>query len=215
MPYIEAALSLLDRLAAIIKLRSESRAEYFESVIHPAYGDALVVVEDYFALVRELISRLEAGEDLTSVIRWLEERRMAYLPLRIKLRGSIVEMPHHSPGVHSRDLFVKGIWGVMRGGLALSEDGHMPADEYGQGNHTVLDFLYHLSASADKSSVRRHCLARARWQLAALQRAWEDATQGYYECRDELKALRRHRDKGGDEKLTAPSKQRGTDLRSR
>jgi hypothetical protein len=54
-------------------------------LIEPVFRDAESVAKDYFQVLSELIRRIEEAEDIPPVIRWLEERRVAYLPVRMKI----------------------------------------------------------------------------------------------------------------------------------
>src|ERR1022692_3580856 len=51
-------------------------------------------------------------------------------------------------------LFVQGLWGVMKGGLSLVEDGHTQMWEYGWGDHTVFDLLKIFSQMSPASRYR-------------------------------------------------------------
>lgn len=84
------------------------------------------------------------------------------------------------------DLFHKGIWGVLKGGLSAYEEGHTPMREYGWGDHTVLDLLYKWSQEPVSENRERY-LHNAREQLRAIQAAWNDAVKGYYVYLDKLK----------------------------
>lgn len=144
------------------------------------YRDAELIVNDYMGLFVELISKLESADDIPALIRWIEERRMAFLPLRMKARAFLyrIEVRSESP----LDTFRKGIWGLMKGGLSFVEEGHAHLREYGHGDHTVLDLLYGFSSTP--LSANRKLLPRlARRQLECIELAWQDVVTGYAEIK--------------------------------
>ena len=137
-------------------------------------------MNDYVTLVGELIERLRDADSTEEVIAWIEQRRLKMLPLRIKVRALLENNtvdPEKVPEAYK--LFVQGIWGVMKGGLSLVEDGHTPMREYGWGDHTVLDLLKILSRMSPASQYRERYIKNARHQLLAIETAWKDAAKGY------------------------------------
>ena len=89
-------------------------------------------------------------------------------------------------------MFVKGLWGVMKGGMSLVEVGNTPMREYGLGDHTVLDLLKKYRGlpvpdDADHSEwyiakaqrQRERCISHAECQLFAIETAWKDVVDGY------------------------------------
>lgn len=79
---------------------------------------------------------------------------------------------------HSR-LRTQGLWGVMKGGVSLVEDGHTQMWEYGWGDHAVFDLLKIFSKMSPASRYRERYIKGARHQLLAIETAWKDATKGY------------------------------------
>lgn len=76
-------------------------------------------------------------------------------------------------------MFVQGLWGVMKGGVSLVEDGHTQMWEYGWGDHTVFDLLKIFSQMSPASRYRERYIRNARRQLLAIETAWKDAAKGY------------------------------------
>jgi len=137
-------------------------------------------VNDYVGLFGELIELLKTSESTEEVIAWIEQRRLKMLPLRIKVRALLQNNtidPEKAPEAYR--LFAQGLWGVMKGGVSLAEDGHTPMWEYGCGDHTVLDLLKIFSQMSPASRYRERYLKNARRQLLAIETAWKDAAKGY------------------------------------
>jgi hypothetical protein len=85
-------------------------------------------------------------------------------------------------------VFVRGLWGVMKGGVSLVEDGHTQLWEYGMGDHTVLDLMRIFSRDRSINDHREQYIRNAQQQLTAIESAWKDTTKGYIKLK--RKALR-------------------------
>jgi hypothetical protein len=81
-----AALSIIDRVIQLLTLRERNRERFFSNFIEPLYRDAEPVAKDYMALLTELDHKIQE-KTLKENIVWLEERRAAYRPVRMKLRA--------------------------------------------------------------------------------------------------------------------------------
>lgn len=175
---IDTAVKVVDRLISLLREREKRIDAYFDEFIEPIYSDISLVVEDYFSLFHQLVEKLENEEDVEVVIKWLEERRYEYLPLSIKVRGMMKSYPRTKQYENTLEKFEAGVWGVMKGGLSLFEEGYTPMPEYGWHDHTVLDLLY-LWHHRPISSEREHYIHNAKKQREALQNAWKDVTEAY------------------------------------
>lgn len=94
MIVIDPALRIIDYLIKLVDARKRDHQLDFETYTEPVFKDAEAVAKDYFTVLSELIRRVEQAEDIPPVIRWLEERRVAYLPVRMKIR--VYLEPFHS-----------------------------------------------------------------------------------------------------------------------
>lgn len=177
---VDAAVKIVDRLIQLLSLQERNREKYFQNFVDPLFHDAELVVHDYIALFRELISQLEKGDSVSEIVKWLEERRLELLPVRIKLRAFLTHMSYDRQRKleASMDRFQKGIWGLMKGGLSLVEEGHSQLSEYGWQDHTVLDLLY-LWSQQPIAENRSRYIANAKAQLACIEEAWKDVSEGY------------------------------------
>jgi hypothetical protein len=178
---LEVAVSVVDRLIQLATVRERNKEKYFNNFIEPLYKDAEQVVKDYLGLFTELAHRLETADDIEPVINWLEERRVAYQPLRMKMRALLRKEPRYATD-DPREKFNKGIWGLMRGGVSLLEQGHGQTREYGFGGHTVLDIMIRLRDEALRKN-RNRFIETTRAQQSALERAWQDVVAGYVDIK--------------------------------
>jgi hypothetical protein len=177
---VDVALSVVDRLIQLLTVRERNREKYFQQFIEPLYKDAEGIANDYVALFGELIDLLKNADSTEEVIAWIERRRLKMLPLRMKVRALLENKsvdPDKVPEAYR--LFVQGLWGVMKGGISLVEDGHTPMREYGWGDHTVLDLLKIFSQMSPASYYRERYIKNARHQLLAIETAWKDVVKGY------------------------------------
>ena len=109
------------------------------------------------------------------IIRKIEDGRVKYLPVRIKLRAILLFGTNRSPDDLSQ--FERGIWRVLRGGLSTFEQGEQnPMLEYGE--HTLLDVLYTVAGGF---SSRDTCLRYVERQIKTITSGWEEVTAGYAE----------------------------------
>ena len=209
---MDTFLKLIDYFVKLIDRRGESKGQYFEQFVKPAFKAAQTVFEDYLNLLHSIKRKIETGNDIEEIIRYLEDGRIKYLPLRMKLRATIyprllnasesrgpmiADAARPTPrwlGTEGLTVFERGIAGVMRGGLAPFEDGYFFLDKYsemarelsGGGQHTVLDLLYIMSNSSIEDR-RSDVIRRVDDQIRAIEMAREDVVTGYTEI--EHKAL--------------------------
>jgi len=176
---LDAGISILDRLIQLLSTKEINDEKYFNNFIEPMYQDAETIVKDYISLFTELIERLKKDEDVIEVITWIEKRRMDFLPIRMKVRALLTEKNYN---VEIASTFQKGIMGLMKGGLSFIEKGHAQVREYGMGDHTVLDLLYHCT-DMPVSYNREKFIHNANRQLKCIQLAWEDVVKGYAELK--------------------------------
>jgi len=177
---LDIGLGIVDRLIQLVTVREHNREKYFHEFIQPLYDDAEKIVQDYTSLLVELIQQIRSARSTKTVVDWIEQRRHAMLPLRTKVRALIADGTVDPDKVPEEfKLFVKGLWGVMRGGVSLVEQGHATTWEYGFGDHTVLDLMKRFSDSSPLSPNRERYIRSAQAQLAAIEAAWKDASKGY------------------------------------
>ena len=200
MIVIDPVLRIIDYLIKLTNARKLDHRQDFESLIEPVFKDAEAVAKDYFQVLSELIRRIEEADDIPQVIRWLEERRVAYLPVRMKMRAylrgfslrsldGIGEGKSQSKG--QQDKFISGIQSLLSGGLSLVEDGHIGFPG-GIPRHTLLDILI-WDASKPFHSVRSEILRRARSQEMAIHEAWELVVAGYEDRKAEAYGTKRRK----------------------
>ena len=130
------------------------------------------------------------------VIVWLEERRAAYRPVRMKLRALLQDPSYRdlSPSGEPTPLqrFTFGIWSLMMGGTSLvsggkDEVGWVRLPEYGYEGHTILVLLERIRPASEGSELseedKDYFLGIVRDQQLAIVRAWEDVVKGYAELK--------------------------------
>jgi hypothetical protein len=183
---IDTAISLLDKLMSLVSERRKNKTTYFSNGIEPIYRDAEQVAADYMALLHELLDRIARGERREDLARFLEERRLRLLPLRMKMRAILRHSDRRRDIEESMDMFQRGVWGLMKGGLGFVEEGYADVPEYGWRDHTILDLLYRLSDEQQGRSTYHSYERAVRKQEECIQRAWQDVVDGYAEIRRKL-----------------------------
>jgi len=80
-------------------------------------------------------------------------------------------------------LFTKGLWGLMKGGVSAVEDRRALTQEYGFGDHTVLDPLRQARITMLDPRSRGALMRQAKRQQEAIEAAWQDVAKAYAEIR--------------------------------
>ncbi len=204
MIVIDPALRIIDYLIKLIEARKRDHRQDFEILVEPVFKDAEAVAKDYFQVLSELARRIEEAKDIPQVIQWLEERRVAYLPVRMKMRAYLRSFSYRrldglaneaKPQSKDRDKFVTGIQALLFGGLSLVEDGQIGVPG-GVSGHTLLDILM-WDASKPFESVKGAILQRAKRQEAFVHAAWAEVVEGYEDRK--LKAYGKKRRKKAEQ----------------
>jgi len=191
---IQAALQVADRLATLLPLQGEQDETVFTSLIDPMFRDAESLVYDYSSLYLDLIMAIYSQAEETGIIQWLEAHRIDFMPLRIKVRALAAygQADHHH--LHNNEALVKlkqGMLGLMQGSVNLVEEYVIPLGQYGYRGPTLLHQLYNQLKSpltADRSLY----IDTAKKQFQAIERAWEEAVEGYAALKFALQASRRY-----------------------
>ena len=186
-----AALSLIDRLIQLLTLKEKNREKFFNTLIEPLYKDAEPVAKDYMVLLSELAHRIE-DRPIKETLAWLEEKRAAYQPVRMKLRA-LLENPAYSDSATwvrtPLERFTLGIWRLMTGGLAVTNMGeYVTMPEYGYQGHTILDIARRMRVgieAGESGQERRELLREVRGQQVAIEHAWHDVVMGYAELKQQ------------------------------
>jgi len=186
---IELAFTLTDYLIKFFQKREDNADEYFERYISPDYEAAEKVYSDYLSIMNEIKKKIEQHENPLEIIKFLEEGRLKYLPIRMRLRAEITsrfEYVYYGDGVRYTNLdklpdFERGILGILMGGLAPFEDKSSISTPY-YNSHALLDVLYRFSSFVISGQTdERNLIYTIDEQISALNRAWSDVVKGYAE----------------------------------
>jgi len=191
---IQAALQVADGLSTLLHWPGEPTEAMFTDLIDPMYRDAESVVYDYSSLHLDLIMEIYTNTEAAGILHWLEEQRIDFLPLCVKVRELTAQstpdyrMSYESEAV---DKFQQGVLGVLQGNVSLVEGQKVPLERYGYQGPTLLHELY--SQLQSPSSVNRSLYVEiAKKQFQAIERAWEHAVEGYSALKYTIQAARRY-----------------------
>ncbi len=178
---IELALSMIDYLVRFFQERENNVDEFFERYVSPAYEAAEEVFNDYSMLLTEVKKKIESLDDPKDLIQFLEQGRVKYLAVRMRLRAEISS--RFGPDMYKLPDFERGILGILMGGLATFEDERFNVTPYDtlpyRGSHTLLDLLYRLSSLSSIGATRSDYLGIVNRQMQVLNEAWSDVVKGY------------------------------------
>jgi|CZKY01.1.fsa_nt_gi hypothetical protein len=189
-----AAISIIDRLIQLLTTRERNREKYFNNLIEPLYRDAEVVARDYMALFAEFVQRLQTAATSKELILWLEQRRAAYQPVRMKIRALLADEAlqklSEKKSTAARTRFAKGLWGLLKGTFLLGQDDdegtYAYLREYGYGDHAILPILQYMRGShpaRDLDETRGSLVRFAQRQQVAIESAWSDVVGAYAELK--------------------------------
>lgn len=175
---IDAISKLLEACISLLREDKKDSIEYFERYAKPAFDLSQAVFKDYMKSLSSVRQRVEDGESRTSLLRFLEESRVEYLPVRMQLRA----MLHRNTGrLHSGHLgqFEHGVFGLLHGGLVHMEETSRARHSglYFHG-HTLLDILFAVSHNTDDVPTN-NLLKLIQEQEQSIQGAFRDVTLGY------------------------------------
>lgn len=188
---INTALTIIDRFVHLLTLRQELSEKQFEHIVKPLYEDAELVYRDHLMTFEQLKKMIKNGIPEEELIRFLEERRLEYLPVRMKIRAVVIRLFGDSPraALRERSKFVQGIWSLMRGGVDISEPGHFER-LHASGDHTLLDILYLFLNRPEMQRpdewYRQRGWIAVEHQLRSLKEAWEEIVAGYAEMQNAI-----------------------------
>jgi hypothetical protein len=191
---IDAALQVADRLAILLPLQDQPDETVFTGLIDPMFRDAESVVSDYTSLYLDLIMAIYTQAEEDGIIHWLEAHRIDFMPLRIKVRALAAYNPSDDPRRHGNDAMVKlkqGMLGLMQGSVNLVEEYVVPLGRHGYRGPTLLHQLYG-QVGSPVPAERSVYVDIAKKQFQAIERAWEDAVEGYAALKFALQAARRY-----------------------
>lgn len=183
---LQSILKLLDTVIALSRERQKNTDDYFERYAEPAYDLCQVVFRDYMKLLTTLRHLIADDEPKKSILQFLEQGRVEFLPARMQLRAILHFYSNHPlrNGSETRmGQFEKGILGILQGGLVHLEETEVTraAGLYFKG-HSLLDVLYAVSLP-DDALPKSEILGIVRRQSDALHSAFQDVTLGFEQLR--------------------------------
>src|SRR5687767_15024997 len=190
---LEVALKLFDYLLQLLDKKEGHKDEYFDRYIEPMYKLAEDIYYDYLEIFTRISVKIQERTSLEELIKYLEEGRKRYLPLRMKLRA---EINQRFPKVNITESsgrfltgavevafeglspFEKGILGILMGGIAPFEQGDNTISPYG-GSHTLLDLMYKFTTYSVNDMPESRYQIIIDDQRRVLEHAWADVVAGY------------------------------------
>jgi dsDNA-specific endonuclease/ATPase MutS2 len=181
-PDIKIAVSIIDRISGFLKLSKEKKKTDFQNYIEPLFRDTEKVAENYVRIFTELEAFIKSAESTGLVKEWLLLRRGEFAILRDKLRAFLGQNEFN---VKDLPKFENGIWGVLKGGVGISEEGHFQMREYGLRDHTLYDLVRKFNnqvISESREKFIETCIAQRDW----VERSWLQVCDAYIEIKKDL-----------------------------
>jgi len=178
---LEALLKLLDYGIKLLEQRDRYDEKVFDRIVTPTFQLGEKVFQDYLELFRDLRRKVSVGAAVEDLIRFLEEGRVRYLPVRVRLRA-ILGRPDLWQRQDERKL-VDGLFGLLCGALSTYEERQLERPgRYIVTRHTLLDLLYRIDELRRDDGGREVEWTLTRMvdlQQEAITAAWKDAAEAY------------------------------------
>jgi|SRR6185312_14448382 len=182
----DLVLKLIDLFLKLLDRKGRIDRDYFEQYVRPSFEAAETIFRNYHEILGEVRKRAQAGTPPDEIVRYLEDRRSEHLATRIRVRAILRERGSVDSliGSNPRNGFEIGIWGLLLGGAgAFEEDPTINnSNPYArQSPHTILATIY-----ARQTEDDRYFLFFVNSQLATLETAWKDVSEGYAKISGDL-----------------------------
>jgi hypothetical protein len=188
---IDLALELFSYLIKLAETRDSRNRKHFDAIVTPAFEAAEVIYKDYLSILLEVKRMLEKRSRIADVIKFLEERRIQFKPLRMRL-ADYLEANGVFSGKTYGDLeqndlilenslpeFERGILGLLRGGIEITDKGGS-GRAYAVNKHTILDLISNLGFfEPAKDEYYDFALKVVRHTEAALEQSFRLVLSGY------------------------------------
>ncbi len=194
---IGSFLKLIDYALHYLDKRNNLNQNHFDNIIEPLFNDAELIYTDFINTFDKLKKMISEDSNEEELIRFLEIRRLNYLPVRIKVKSLLVHFPSKHPDLDFYmigDSYIDGIYQLILGGIRISEPGRIDFpgnkryniqrtfDRDSTGCHTLLDILYIIINRGiiwREGEVKLRLLEAVQHQEKCLHAAWHLVTQGY------------------------------------
>ena len=189
---IDLALELFDYLIKLAESRDSKSRQRFDSVVKPAFEAAEIIYKDYLSILLEVRRMLDQRSRMSDVIRFLEDRRIQYKPVRMRLSNYLEFSGVFSGETSGGELkqreaelamnlpeFERGILGLLRGGIEITDKGGS-LRAYAVGKHTILDLISRLGwIEPTNDEFYGYALTDVRQMEKVLEDAFRLVVAGY------------------------------------
>lgn len=186
MADISTGISLIKDLINWIDRRKSEDDLHLNQYIDLLFEKTKIIVDDYYKILLVLETQfLKNSMTLDEAIIYLEESRIPFKSLRAYV-GCFIEKGYYTSS-DDMEMFLRGILGVLQGGL---EKGEIKPQRYISdtfNNHTILDMIWKcelLRNEEDPDELREILLGYIRKQVKELENAWELVCKSYFDLKE-------------------------------
>lgn len=184
---LNIGIKLIKDLISFVNAKRNKETMKLRQNIEELYENTKLITDDYYKILINLKVRfLENNMTLDEVIIYLEESRIPFKTLRAYV-GSFIEKGYYKKD-EDIEVFLRGILGVLQGGL---EKGCLNPQIYISdtfNNHTILDMIWKcelLRNEENPDELREILLGYIEKQLHELENAWKLVCQSYIELKNQ------------------------------
>jgi len=117
LPMFDGLLKITDRLIELVKYREEKSRRIFDKLIEPIFNDLLLIHKDYLEMFEEVRRMLPGEKDgrkktqkkLTRTCEYLQQKRLAFEPVRQKLQATFKQLPPEAEKDNKKEAFIRAV----------------------------------------------------------------------------------------------------------
>lgn len=189
MTDISTGISLIKDLINFVIQRKSKNNLRFNKHIDDLFQKSKTIVDDYNKILIELETQfLKSNMTIDEAIIYLEESRIPFKSLRAYV-SCFIEKEYYTPNDDiEMEMFLRGILGVLQGGLERGESYPQKFISDTFNNHTILDMIWRcelLRTEEDPNELREILVGYIRRQVQELDNAWKLVCKSYIDLKEE------------------------------
>lgn len=186
MADISTGISLIKDLINFVINRKNKNNLRMNQYIDDLFEKTRIITDDYNKILIELETQfLKNNMTIDDVIIYLEESRIPFKALRAYV-GCFIEKGYYTSN-DDIEMFLRGILGVLQGGLERVENHPQRYISDTFNNHTILDLIWRcelLRMEEDPDELREILLRYIRNQMQELNNAWKLVCRSYIDLKE-------------------------------
>ena len=186
MADVSTGISLIKDLLNFVIQRKSKNNLRFNQYIDDLFQKTNKIVDDYNKVLIELETKFkENNMTIDEVIIYLEKSRIPFKSVRAYV-SCFIEKEYYK-STDELEMFLRGILGVLQGGLEKGEDKPQRYVSDTFNNHTILDMIWKcelLRIEENPDELREILLGYIKKQVQELDNAWKLVCKSYFNLKE-------------------------------